>query len=218
MGREIAQVMGHLGAGWLDRPEREREERPRKVVELMRLRPADVVADIGAGSGYFSYRMAAEVPRGRVLAVDIQLEMLDLIRKRSAESGITNVEPVLGAVDDPGLPAGAVDVVLMVDAYHEFDHPLEMMTAIVRSLKPGGRVVQVEYRAEDPAVAIKPQHKMTEVQARMEMEAVGLRFVENSNGLPQQHMLVFEKPVPAGREGAAPPAASRPATGPTPPR
>ena len=205
MGREIAHVMGHLGAGWLERPEREREERPRRVIEMMKLKPTDVVADIGAGSGYFSFRIAPQVPRGKVLAVDIQPEMLELVRKKSGELGVRNVEPVLGTVEDPKLPAGGVDVVLMVDAYHEFDHPLEMMTAIVRALKPGGRVVQVEYRAEDPDVQIKPHHKMTEAQARLEMEAVGLRFVENVPGLPQQHMLVFEKPIPAGSEGAAGP-------------
>lgn len=216
MGREIAQVMGHLGAGWLERPEREQEERPRRVVEMMKLKPADVVADIGAGSGYFTFLMAGRVPRGRVLAVDIQPEMLDLLRKKSAASGVTNVDPVLGTVDDPKLPEAAVDVVLMVDAYHEFDHPYEMMAAIVRSLKPGGRVVQVEYRAEDPTVAIKPHHKMTEAQARLEMAAVGLRFVENVRGLPQQHMLVFEKPA-AGAEsaaGAPPTTGTAPAAGP----
>jgi ubiquinone/menaquinone biosynthesis C-methylase UbiE len=157
--------------------------------------------------------LAERVPDGKVLAVDIQPEMLDILRKRSAELGVKNVEPVLGTIEDPNLPAGGVDVVLMVDAYHEFDHPYEMMTAIVRALKPGGRVVQVEYRAEDPAVAIKPHHKMTEAQARLEMEAVGLRFVENIRALPQQHMLVFEKPA-AGKAGEDPAAGVRPATRP----
>lgn len=196
LGREIAQVMGHLGAGWLERPEREREEQPKKAIELMKLKPTDVVADIGAGTGYFSFRMAAAVPQGKVLAVDIQQEMLDLMTRAAKDAGIKNVEPVLGTITDPKLPENGVDVVLMVDAYHEFDHPFEMMSAIVRSLKPGGRVVQVEYRAEDPRVFIKPHHKMTEAQARKEMEAIGLKFVENLAGLPQQHMLIFEKPVP----------------------
>lgn len=213
LGREIAQVMGHLGADWLERPAREQEERPRQAIELMRLRPTDVVADIGAGSGYFSFRLADRVPQGRVLAVDIQQEMLDLIGKKAADSGVKNVVPVLGRTDDPRLPDAAVDVVLMVDAYHEFDQPFEMMTAIARALKPGGRVVQIEYRAEDPAVAIKPLHKMTEAQARLEAEAVGLRFIENVAGLPQQHLLVFEKPAPAGSSATSPPSATRPAGG-----
>ena len=194
MGREIAQVMGHLGAGWLERPGREREEQPRKAIEMMELRPGDVVADIGAGTGYFSFRMAEKVPKGKVLAVDIQPEMLDLMRKAAKEKHVMNVEPVLGKEDDPMLPEGAVDVVLMVDAYHEFDHPREMMQAIVKSLKPGGRVIDVEYRAEDPDVAIKPHHKMSEAQAVKEMAAVGLKHVKTLKDLPQQHFMVFQKP------------------------
>lgn len=196
MGREIAQVMGHSGADWLDRPEREKEEAPRKAIEMMQLRPTDVVADIGAGSGYFSFLMAEQLPKGKVLAVDIQQEMLDLIAQRAKEKKISNVEPLLGTISDPKLPDNGVDVVLFVDSYHEFDHPREMMTAIVKALKPGGRVVQLEYRGEDPNVPIKPHHKMTEAQARKEMEAVGLKFVENRKGLPRQHMLIFEKPAP----------------------
>ena len=193
MGREIAQVMGHLGAGWLERPDREREEQPTKAVELMQLKPTDVVADIGAGTGYFSFRMAAKVPRGKVLAVDIQPEMLDLIRDAARKNGITNVEPVLGTVEDPKLPEGGVDVALMVDAYHEFDHPREMMLAIVKSLRPGGRVIDIEYRGEDPDVPIKPHHKMTEAQAIKEMAAVGLTHVKTYEDLPQQHLMVFQK-------------------------
>jgi len=193
MGREIAQVMGHLGAGWLERPDREREEQPTKAVELMQLKPTDVVADIGAGTGYFSFRMAAKVPRGKVLAVDIQPEMLDLIRDAARKNGITNVEPVLGTVEDPKLPEGGVDVALMVDAYHEFDHPREMMLGIVKSLRPGGRVIDIEYRGEDPDVPIKPHHKMTEAQAIKEMAAVGLTHVKTYDDLPQQHLMVFQK-------------------------
>jgi 2-polyprenyl-3-methyl-5-hydroxy-6-metoxy-1,4-benzoquinol methylase len=194
MGREIAQVMGHLGAEWLERPEREREERPRKAIEMMGLKGDEVVADIGAGSGYFSFRIAKKLPRGKVLANDIQPEMLDLVKKTAKENGVTNVEPVLGTEQEPKLPEGAVDVVLMVDSYHEFDHPREMMLAIVKALKPGGRVVDVEYRGEDPKVEIKPHHKKTEAQARKEMEAVGLKWVKTLEDLPQQHMLIFQKP------------------------
>ena len=195
MGREIAQVMGHQGAEWLERPEREGEERPEKLVGMMELRPADVVADIGAGTGYFSFRLAAKVNAGKVLAVDIQPEMLDLLKQAAAARNVTNVEPVLGRIDDPNLPAAAVDVALMVDAYHEFDHPREMMQGIVRALKPGGRVVLVEYRGEDPEVPIKPLHKMTEAQAKKEMAAVGLEHVKTLSDLPRQHVLVFRKPA-----------------------
>ncbi len=194
MGREIAQVMGHLGAGWLERAARDREEQPRKAIELMELRPTDVVADIGAGTGYFSFRIAGKVPRGRVLANDIQPEMLAMITRKARETGVTNIEAILGTVQDPKLPRAAVDVVLMVDSYHEFDHPREMMLAVVEALKPGGRVIDVEYRGEDPQVMIKPHHKMTQVQARREMEAVGLKWVKTLDDLPQQHMMIFEKP------------------------
>jgi ubiquinone/menaquinone biosynthesis C-methylase UbiE len=195
MGREIAQVMGHPGADWLERQERDREEQPSKAIELMQLRPTDVVADIGAGSGYFSFRIAKKVPRGKVLANDIQQEMLDLITRAAKEKHVTNVEAILGTVDDPKLPDGAVDVALMVDSYHEFDHPREMMLGIVKGLKPGGRVIDIEYRAEDPAVMIKPHHKMSVAQVRKEMEAVGLRFVKSIEDLPQQHMIILEKPA-----------------------
>ncbi len=206
MGREIAQVMGHLAAGWLERPEREKEEQPRKAIELIGFKPSDVVADIGAGTGYFSFRIAARVPRGKVLAEDIQPEMLGIVRSQAKTLGVKNVEGILGTVEDPKLPAEAVDVVLMVDAYHEFDHPREMMLAIVKSLKVGGRVVDVEYRGEDPDVNIKPHHKMTEAQARKEMAAVGLGFVKTYDDLPQQHLMVFQKNDPATQP------ATRPAT------
>jgi ubiquinone/menaquinone biosynthesis C-methylase UbiE len=206
MGREIAQVMGHQGADWLERPEREAEEQPQKVVDLMALRPTDVVADIGAGTGYFSFRMAAKVPQGKVLAVDIQPEMLDLLKRAARQRGVTNVEPVLGTIQDPRLPAAGVDVALMVDAYHEFDHPREMMQGIVRGLKPGGRVVLVEYRGEDPDVPIKPLHKMTEHQAKKEMAAVGLEHVKTLEDLPRQHVLIFRKPLDTPPAATEPPA------------
>jgi ubiquinone/menaquinone biosynthesis C-methylase UbiE len=197
MGREIAQVMGHQGADWLERPNRETEERPDVLVNEMELKASDVVADIGAGSGYFSFRMAEKVPQGKVLAVDIQPEMLALLEKTAKARRITNVQPVLGTIEDPKLPAGAVDVVLMVDAYHEFDHPREMMEGIVRGLKPGGRVVLVEYRAEDEKVRIKPHHKMTEAQAIKEMGAAGLKHVQTKEDLPLQHVIFFQKPMAA---------------------
>jgi len=193
LGREIAQVMGHLGAGWLERPEREREEAPTKAIELMHLKPTDVVADIGAGTGYFSFRIAAKVPKGKVLAEDIQPEMLDMMNKSAEQNHVTNVQTILGTVEDPKLPEKGVDVVIMVDAYHEFDHPYEMMTAIVKALKPGGRVIDLEYRGEDPEVNIKPHHKMTQAQAIKEMKFVGLTHAKTYDDLPQQHLMVFEK-------------------------
>jgi ubiquinone/menaquinone biosynthesis C-methylase UbiE len=194
MGREIAHFMSHLGADWLERPEREAEEKPQAIVDNMGLRPTDVVADIGAGTGYLTFRMAPKVPRGKVLAVDIQQEMLDRLVESAKKQGVTNVEPVLGTRSDPKLPKEAVDAVLMVDAYHEFDQPREMMEAIVAALKPGGRVVLVEYRAEDPKVHIKPLHKMTQAQAIREMQAVGLTHVQTKDMLPQQHLMIFQKP------------------------
>jgi ubiquinone/menaquinone biosynthesis C-methylase UbiE len=194
MGREIARVMSHEGADWLERDTREAEESPSKAINLMELKPTDVVADIGAGTGYFSFRLAAKVPRGRVIAEDIDPEMIKDLNVTIRKNAITNVEPALGTEADPKLPEGAVDVVLMVDAYHEFDHPREMMEAIMKALKPGGRLVDLEYRGEDPNVAIKPHHKMTEAQAKKEMAAVGLVHVKTLHDLPQQHLMVFQKP------------------------
>ncbi len=194
MGREISHVMGHRGAGWLERPGREREEQPDRVVEALGLAPTDVVADIGAGTGYFSFRIAKRVPRGRVLAVDIQPEMLERIEKRAKREDVANVEPVRGTERDPRLPGETVDVALMVDAYHEFAYPREMMQALFESMKPGGRVVLVEYRGEDPSIPIKPLHKMTEAQVRRELEAVGLEWQETKDFLPSQHVLVFRRP------------------------
>jgi SAM-dependent methyltransferase len=195
MGREIAHFMSHLGAPWLERPEREVEENTQGLVDAIELRPTDVVADIGVGTGYYAFRLAPKVPRGKVLGVDIQQEMLDLLTRAAKERGVTNVQPVLGTTSNPKLPKDGVDVALMVDAYHEFDQPREMMDAIVRALKPGGRVVLVEFRGEDPAVRIKRLHKMSEAQAVREMEAAGLRHVETKRVLPQQHLLIFEKPL-----------------------
>ena len=193
MGREISHVMGYRGMDWLERPDREAQEMPNQVVEALGLKPDDVVADVGAGSGYFTFRLARRVPDGRVLAVDVQPEMLAVIERRAAELGVSNVVPVAGTEADPNLPAAEVDLALMVDAYHEFSHPREMMEGIVRSLKPGGRVALVEYRGEDPTVPIKELHKMTQAQARREMAAVGLSWLKTLDFLPQQHLMIFEK-------------------------
>lgn len=198
MGREISQVMGHRGARWLERPSRIREELPSRVVAAMGLAPDAAVADIGAGTGYFAFRLAEQVPRGRVFAVDIQPEMLAIMRQRMAAQGIDNLVLVRGTEDDPTLAPGSIDAALMVDAYHEFAYPREMMTAIVAALRPGGRVFLVEYRGEDPSVPIKPLHKMTTAQARREMAAVGLEHVETQDFLPSQHFMIFEKPAAGG--------------------
>jgi transglutaminase-like putative cysteine protease/ubiquinone/menaquinone biosynthesis C-methylase UbiE len=200
MGREIAQVMGHQAADWLDRPEREIEEQPRVLIDSMELKGTDVAADIGAGTGYLSVRMARRLPKGKVLAVDIQPEMLELLSAKAKKLGVKNVEPLLGTTSDPKLPAAGVDVVLMVDAYHEFDQPREMMEGIVRGLRDGGRVVLVEYRGEDPKVPIKPHHKMTEAQAKKEMAAVGLTHVVTKEVLPWQHIMIFRKGDMASEE------------------
>lgn len=193
-GREIAKVMGHPAIGWLERDDREREEAPSRAIEALQLPPDAVIADIGAGSGYHAFRIAPKVPKGAVIAVDIQQEMLDFITKRSQELGITHVKPHLGAIDDLKLPPASLDAAWMVDAYHEFSHPREMLASLYKAMKPGGRVFLLEFRAEDPRVPIKALHKMTEAQARLELESAGFRFVSNLRPLPWQHFLVFSRP------------------------
>jgi protein-L-isoaspartate O-methyltransferase len=194
MGREIAMVMGHEAAGWLERPEREKEEQPKKLLKALDLKPGLVVADIGAGSGYHSFRMAEKVgPKGKVLAVDIQKEMLDIIRQRMEKEKVENIKPILGTETDPKLPANGVDLILLVDVYHEFAFPYEMTVAMVKALKPGGRLVFVEFRLEDPKVPIKLVHKMTEDQVVKEMKPHPLKHVKTIASLPWQHVIIFEK-------------------------
>jgi ubiquinone/menaquinone biosynthesis C-methylase UbiE len=195
LGREIAIVMGHEAAGWLERPEREKEEQPSKLLPMLDLKAGDVVADIGAGSGFYTFKLAPLVgASGKVYANDIQREMLDIIRRRAREMKITNVETVRGTVTDPKLPREAVDLMLMVDVYHEFDHPYEMIASMLKSLKPGGRLVFVEFRLEDENVPIKLVHKMTEKQVLKEMAIFPqLKHVKTHTELPWQHVIVFEK-------------------------
>ncbi len=193
MGREISHVMGHPGIGWLERDEREKEEAPSKAIALLGLAPDTVIADIGAGSGYYSFRIAPLVPEGQVIAIDIQQEMLDHLSAESKKLSITNVRPHLGTIESVNLPANTLDAALMVDAYHEFSHPAEMLQSLHKALKPGGKIYLLEYRAEDPKVPIKTLHKMTARQAIKEFEALGFTFVENKPGLPWQHLLIFEK-------------------------
>ncbi len=194
MGRPIAQVMGAAGAEWLERPERIEEEGTDKVVPLLGLKPTDVVADIGAGTGYFAFRIAKQVPQGKVFAEDIQQEMLDIIAAKKKEGEGDNVIPILGGVDDPKLPPNSVDLIIMVDVYHEFSYPREMGRAMVRALKPGGRIALLEYRAEDDSVPIKDLHKMSQAQAKKEMGAIGMAWVStDSKTLPWQHLMIFKK-------------------------
>lgn len=194
MGREIAHVMGHQAAGWLERGNREEEEKTQSLIEALKFRPGEVVADIGAGTGYHTRRIAPKIlPGGKVYAVDIQQEMLDLLTNKLSRLGIRNVVPVLGTITDPKLPADAVDTILMVDVYHEFDHPFEMTEAMCRALKPGGRMVFVEFRAEDESVPIKRVHKMSEEQVKKEMKVHPLVWKETLKSLPWQHVIVFTK-------------------------
>ena len=195
LGRQIAHVMGHEGADWLERSDRREEEGTDLLVKELQLKPTDVVADLGAGTGFFSFRLAPLVPQGKVLAEDIQPEMIAELNHRKTQKHVANVQPLLGTTTDPHLPASGVDIVLLVDAYHEFDHPREMGRAIRNALRPHtGRLALVEYRAEDPKVPIKPIHKMTVEQAKKEMSAVGLEFVEVRETLPQQHLMLFRRP------------------------
>ena len=194
MGREIAQTMGPGGIPWLDRPERENEERPGVVLETLDLRQGEVVADLGAGSGYFTFKIAPKVGKtGNVLAVDIQDEMLDAIRTRAAALKLTNVQEVKDTEMDPRLPKDGVDLVLMVDVYHELAYPFEVMTKVREALKPNGRVAFVEYRKEDARVPIKEVHKMSLEQLDREMKVVGLKRVRTVETLPLQHIAIFEK-------------------------
>jgi ubiquinone/menaquinone biosynthesis C-methylase UbiE len=194
MGREISKVMGHLGAGWLERPERVQQERTDLLIEKLALKPTNHVVDLGAGSGYFTFRMAPLVPQGKVYAVDISPEMLAIVRAKMRKSNAENIETVLSTVTDLKLENNSADCVLIVDAYHEFSHPLEMGKSIYNTLKPGGKLVLIEYRMEDPGIPIKKLHKMSQKQAIKEISAVGLKWEETSEALPQQHFMVFRKP------------------------
>ena len=195
MGREIAQVMGFQGAAWLERPEREKEEEPAKLIKALDLKPDMVVADIGAGSGFHSFLMAPIVgEKGKVIASDIQQEMLDLIVAKAKKLKVTNIKPVKGTITDPRLPINGVDLILLVDVYHEFDHPFEMAEKMVNALKPGGRMVFVEFRMEDDKVPIKVVHKMSERQVIKEMEPFPeMEHSKTIETLPWQHIIIFTK-------------------------
>jgi SAM-dependent methyltransferase len=192
-GREIAAVMGFEGTPWLERPNRASEERPDLLVEELRLQPGMAVADIGAGSGYLSRRMAPIVGPGRVFAVDVQPQMVALLRELSQKPELKNLVPIQGDTDNVKLPSASIDLAVLVDVYHELAYPYEVMRSLIRALKPGGRVVLVEYRGEDAAVPVKLLHKMSEAQIRREMSALPLTWDRTSERLPMQHIVVFRK-------------------------
>ncbi|MGH9614785.1 MAG: class I SAM-dependent methyltransferase [Bryobacteraceae bacterium] len=193
-GRHIAPTMSAAGADWLDRSERAQEEQPDKALDIIGLHPGMIVADVGAGTGYMSIRMARRVaPGGKVYSEDIQPEMLSLLRDHATTAKVENIETILGTQSDPKLPSNTLDLVLLVDVYHEFSEPRKMLDAIRQALKPDGRLVLLEYRAEDPAIPIRPLHKMTVKQAETEVDAEGFRLAKVDESLPRQHILIFRK-------------------------
>jgi ubiquinone/menaquinone biosynthesis C-methylase UbiE len=192
-GREIPETMHYLGAPWLTRESRQREEDCEKLLEALQIKPGDVVCDLGCGNGFYTLKLARLVgEHGKVIAVDIQREMIGLLKDRAAQEKIDNVELVLGTPIDPKLSPKSVDLVLLVDVYHEFSHPEHMLAAIRQSLKPTGRLALVEFRAEDPKVPIKPLHKMSKAQILKELPPNGLKLVEEFDDLPWQHLMFFE--------------------------
>jgi len=191
-GRQFAGVMGYQGAAWLDREERDVEEAPDRALDAIRIEKGSTVADVGAGSGYMTIRMARRVgPEGRVYATDIQPQMLAMLRERLQKERITNVTPVQGAVDDPRLPPDTLDLILLVDVYHEFSQPQQMLRGMRAALKPGGRLVLLEYKKEDPSIPIRLEHKMTVREAKLEVEAEGFTLTKVDESLPRQHILIF---------------------------
>ncbi|MDP9053943.1 MAG: methyltransferase domain-containing protein [Acidobacteriota bacterium] len=193
--RRIAGVMGADAADWLVRPERESDERPDQALDAIGVRRGSTVADIGAGVGYFTWRLAERVGAGGVVyGEDIQQQMLDLLARNAEARHLTNVKEVLGTPEDPRLPKNSLDLVLLVDVYHEFSEPEKMLARLRDAMKPGARLVFLEYRAEDPNVPIRPEHKMTVAQVRAEVQPEGFRFDKTIEVLPQQHIIVFKKP------------------------
>ncbi|WP_111391813.1 class I SAM-dependent methyltransferase [Algoriphagus aquaeductus] len=193
MGREISFVMGFEGMAWLERRSREQEESVSLAIKNLPVSESSVVADIGAGSGYYTFKIAPKVPKGKVYAVEIQEKAINYLKEKSQELGISNVVPVMGSEKSPNLPTASVDLAIMVDVYHELEYPVEMLASIRQSLKPGGKLLLIEYRGEDPEVAIKPLHKMTVKQAEKELTANGFKLVQNGQFMKIQHFLVFEK-------------------------
>ncbi|HML17333.1 MAG TPA: methyltransferase domain-containing protein [Bryobacteraceae bacterium] len=193
-GRRIAPVMGAGGADWLERPERAMEENPEGALDALNLKPGMVVGDVGAGTGYMSLRIARRVgPSGKVYAEEVQLEMLRFLRQNAANAKVTNIETVLGTVTDPKLPAGQLDLILLVDVYHEFSQPQKMLRRMRDALKPDGRLVLLEYRKEDPSIPILPEHKMSVQEVETEVEAEGFHLADVIETLPRQHIIIMTK-------------------------
>jgi ubiquinone/menaquinone biosynthesis C-methylase UbiE len=201
MGRPIADVMTFHGADWLVRPEREQEEQPEAMLDALKIAPGSSVADVGAGVGYTSLKLARRVGTGgTVYSTDVQPEMLRMLAANALEAGVKNIKPVRCTATDPKLPEGQVDLILMVDVYHECANPEATLQGLRKALKPGGRLVLVEFRGEDPDVPIKPEHKMTLAQVRRELEPQGFTFKESLEFLPWQHIIFFEKPTQAAEK------------------
>ena len=193
-GRKVAQTMHYTGAEWLIRESRERQEECSKLMSILHIKEGQVVCDMGCGNGFYTLKLAPLVGKtGKVLAVDIQKEMLDMLKKRADGLNVNNIEYILGGVADPKLPVDGVDIVFMVDVYHEFDHPVEMLEHIRKSLKPKGQIILVEFRSEDPKVPIKKEHKMSKEQILKEFPINGFKLVEQFDGLPWQHVMFFER-------------------------
>ena len=193
LGREISQVMGAAGADWLERSERQQEENSNLAISKLPLNSGSVVADIGAGSGYYSFRIAKKIPQGKVFAVEVQDEFIKLLNSRKKEQNTTNVEIIKGSEKSPNLPENSTDLAIMVDVYHELLYPQEMLQGIRKSLKPGGKLLLLEYRAEDPSIAIKELHKMSVAQVNKELSANGFKLAQRRDFLPIQHFLLYEK-------------------------
>jgi ubiquinone/menaquinone biosynthesis C-methylase UbiE len=193
LGRRVAQPMGYMHMNWLSRPERIQEENPQEMLEQLHLRDGLVVCDLGSGDGYHTLQMAPRVgPSGKIIAVDIQPQMLQELSRKLAEKKLENVETVLGELWDPKLPEHAIDLVLMVDVYHEFSHPVQMLAALRKALKPDGLIALVEFRAEDPTVLIRAEHKMTKAQILKEYKANGFKVAKEYDRLPWQHLMFMQ--------------------------
>ncbi|MBL7700367.1 MAG: class I SAM-dependent methyltransferase [Chitinophagaceae bacterium] len=192
-GREIARIMDASGSDWLERPQRSQQENTDEIVKSMQLEPSTVVADVGAGTGYYTFRISQLVPDGKVYAVEIQDELITKLNDKKSERNISNVEVIRGDTTTTNLPSSSVDMALMVDVYHELSWPREIIRSIVQSLKPGGRLVLVEYKGEDPSVAIKPLHKTTVAQLTRELSSMGLKLERRVDTFPIQHFLVFKR-------------------------
>jgi precorrin-6B methylase 2 len=193
MGREIAHVMSASGASWLERDTRQKEENVALAISKLNLKSNSVIADIGAGTGYYTFRIAPKIPKGKIYAVELQDEFISALKTRKKELGLSNVEIIKGSTLSPNLPPASIDLAFMVDVYHEFEYPLEMLQAIYKALKPEGKLLLLEYRAEDPGIPIRELHKMSVPQVNKELEANNFKLYQREEFLPIQHFLLYQK-------------------------